>query len=63
MITSLVNPKVLESTYADNVQLKAVQLNDVCVLNYAGACVIRGLGSTKNYIYIYILYIGVPTTG
>ena len=40
MITTLVNRKVLESTHDDNIQLKAVQLNDVCVLNYAVACII-----------------------
>ena len=58
MITSLGNPKVLECTYADNIQLKAIQLNDVCVLNYTGACVICGLGSTN----FYIAHLSVPTT-
>ena len=38
MITSLVNP---ESTYADKIQLIAIQLNDI-LLDYAIARFLRG---------------------
>ena len=60
MITSLVNPKILESTYADKLQLKiTVQLNDVYVPNYAIAQVFRSI-ARKNFLQAHL---SIPTTG
>lgn len=49
MVTGLVNSKVLESSYVDKIQLIAVQLNNINVLNYAIDCIINGLGWTNFY--------------
>ena len=45
----LVNPKVPERTYTDKMQLIAIHLNVIFILDYTNACVIRVPGRTNFF--------------